>query len=105
LNNEGDHDYEFGDEVLWRVGPFVSVCPAAQLGVEASGVHRERDQRDGVNVDVSGSDWIFVGPTLHAQTKGGWFGTLGLDLPVERDVNKQQMAPEWRGRLSVAKTF
>ena len=105
LNNEGDHNYEFGDEILWRAGPFVPVCPAAEVGVEVSGVHRERDTRSGVDVDVSGSDWIFVGPTVHTRTQSGWFGTLGLDLPVERDVNKQQMAPEWRGRLSVAKAF
>jgi hypothetical protein len=105
LNQEGDYDYEFGDELTWRAGPFVSLCKAAQFGVQASGNHRDRDERDGVAVDVSGSDWIFVGPALNVQVTGGWFGGVSLDLPVERDVNKQQMAPEWRGRLSVAKSF
>jgi hypothetical protein len=105
LNQEGDFDFEFGDELVWRVGPFLDLCPGAQLGVEASGVHRERDRRDGQSVDVSGSDWVFVGPSLRASTASGWMGVLAVDLPVDIQVNKQQMAPEWRGRLSVAKTF
>jgi hypothetical protein len=105
LNQEGDHDYEFGDELTWRAGPFVALCQGAQLGVQASGNHRDRDERDGREVDVSGSDWVFLGPALNVQATGGWFGGLTVDLPVEREVNKQQMAPEWRGRLSVAKKF
>ncbi len=105
LRTEGDHHFQYGNDLMWNVGPGYQVWPGEEFstGIQAliSGETKAEDTANGERaIDTALTAW-YVG-VLATITTSHLTGEVGGDLPISIDNSGTQAVPTWRARASVA---
>lgn len=108
LRGDGEHDYDFANDISWSGGPgyyFVrNAHTIVGLQFVVSGEHKDLDRFQGEPVEDTGITSVFVGPRLIASV-GKFSGEIGVDIPVSIDNTALQAVPDYRVRAGFAFRF
>lgn len=108
FRNEGDHQYEFADDLRWAVGPgvYLSQEQDQRIAVSAqlSGEYKREDESGGVEDEDSALRAVYLGPRL-SFVSGGLAADLGVDLPVDIQNSGFQAVLQYRLRADVSYRF
>lgn len=101
LRTEGDHDYEYADDLIYSAGPayylFATHPHTLAAGATLSGEHKPNDRSSNGEIhDDTAIDSLFLGPVLTYTFKDNLSGELGLDLPLDIDNSSLQAVPSYR---------
>ena len=109
FRQEGDYDYEYGNEVHWNMGPgyFLALddCYSTALRLKFSGEHKESDSVDGASLENSDDSRVFVGPEIIQSFGDNWFFTVGTDLTLHSESSSEGVTPRYRISAALAKNF
>lgn len=109
IRTEGDHTYEYANDLIWSGGPgaYLLFEDGYTLALQAnvSGENKGRDRfLDEIAVDT-GITSVFVGPQLLATFGSRCTVDVGIDLPVSIDNTALQIVPDYRVRGALAVRF
>ncbi len=108
IRTEGDHQYEYADDLLWEVGPgyFLALEEHRSLAValNLSGEYKRKDRVGGEREDDTGIRSVFIGPQLIASGER-WSAELGCDIPLDINNTGYQAVADLRVRAAVTYTF
>ena len=109
LRSEGDHDYQYANDLTWSVAPGVYVLRNERhtlaLQFVVSGEDKGKDTFAGAAAADTAMTSVYVGP----QVTWTWTEKLsvqaGADLPVLLDNSALQAVPDFRVRAAVTWNF
>ncbi|MCB0337570.1 MAG: hypothetical protein KDD62_14740 [Bdellovibrionales bacterium] len=107
LRQEGDYDYEYGDDFQWEIGPGYYLILEDEQTLSArirfSGEYKKEDSI--VGIELAGSDEYtnYLGFELNYSHGSNWFANLGIDLPVVTESAEEQVVPRYRMLASVVR--
>lgn len=109
LRTEGEHDFEFGDEILVSGGPgrYLVVSDAWTLNAQFNGFYETeaRDKILGQKTDRTGMTAWYVGPQLSLTWGERLAANAGADFPLRIANNGLQNVPEYRVHGGVSFRF
>jgi hypothetical protein len=109
LRTEGDHDYEFGDDVMWSLAPGwyarMDHRGTVGLGAHLSGEMKDEDERDGHTETGTEVTLVYAGPMLTFTREDRLSAEFAVDLPVYQDSEGVALVPDYRIRLAGAWRF
>jgi hypothetical protein len=109
VRTEGDHGYQFANDLLWSGGPgaLLAMSDAFTLSLQAnvSGESKGKDELHGERMEDTGITSVFIGPELGLTWRGRLGVELGADFPVSLDNTARQIVPDWRVRGAVTWHF
>lgn len=109
LRTEGEHEFEFGDEILVSGGPghYLVVNDAWTLNAQFNGFYETeaRDKILGQKSDRTGMTAWYVGPQLSLTWGDRLAANAGADFPLRIANNGLQNVPEYRVHGGVSFRF
>lgn len=102
LRNEGDHDYQYADDLTWEVSPGYYLALENDFsflsGLSLSGEHKGKDTFRGEDEEDTALTTLFVGPTV-ASNIGDWLRLkVTFDFPADINNSGLQAVADWRFR-------
>ena len=109
LRNEGDFDFEYGDEIAWHVGPGYRLLLkhdfSLSLRARLSGESKADDRVLSETIAGSSHDRVFLGPEI-AMTFGNSVGAnFAVDIPIERESSQEGVEADYRFQGHVSYWF
>lgn len=108
VREEGAHDYEFADDIVWTVGPGYHYVfgndTTGAFKIALSGERKSSDRLAGALVDDSRVSDIYIGPELTLLGGNGVSGEFGVDVPVDT-TSSSTVVPEYRVKAAVSISF
>ena len=109
IRTEGEYNYRYANELLWRVGPAYYVVLHRDLNIATklnlSGQYKGKDKVNGENENDTGLNAVYWGPEIIA-TVGENFGTfLSYDMPLEIENSGLQAVMSYRLRGGIRYRF
>lgn len=109
LTTEGDHNFEYGDNVIWSIGPGLFLYTehenSLSLRCRLSGEYQDKDELHGDTLPESSIQRVYLGPELGFSIDQSWKIDLGVDFPIEVGNKSESVEPEVRFRLGVLHRF
>jgi hypothetical protein len=109
LRGEGDHDYNYADDLLWSGGPgFTLIDRETQslaLQLVCSGETKGEDEFRGTRADDTSVTQVFLGPKVIATWQDKLTAEFGVDLPVHQYNSGVQIVPDYRVRAVLSWSF
>ena len=109
LRTEGDHDYEFANDLTWSGGPGVYLLlghkHTLSLQLVVSGEHKEKDTFQGESAEDTGVTSVYLGPEIDFTWTERLSSQVGVDLPVSIDNTALQAVPDYRIRAAMTWRF
>ena len=108
VRGEGDHSYNFADDLQWRGGPGAYVLRRGgdSLSVQCvlSGETKGYDTFEGERAVDSGITSLYIGPRVNASF-GRFSGEVEVDLPVIMNTTDFQTTADYRIRAGISIAF
>jgi hypothetical protein len=109
LRTEGDHDYEYADDLQWNVGPAYYILLEHELTLalklRLSGEYKGKDTGpDGSKAGDTSMNQMFVGPELLLNS-GAVSAFVGYDAPVRSENSGVQTVANYRIRAGLNVRF
>lgn len=97
LNTEGSQDFEAGDRLFYDLTADYVLLPGRNmfLILELNGVVTERAEQRDKTVRNSGGHLLFLSPGLQYLPIPPLILEVGVQIPIFRDLNGRQLAPDW----------
>jgi hypothetical protein len=109
IRSEGDHDYEFANDLAWSAGPgfYLVDHDNGNVGIQlmVSGEHKREDSVGGLQTDDTARTSFFLGPQFTATWRDRLTGLIGVDVPLDIDNSGLQIVPDLRVRAAATWTF
>jgi hypothetical protein len=109
IRSAGEIDYRFANDLNWGVslGSYLFLKDAYTLALllKTSGEYKGLDDLDGVTVDDTGVNYIYMGPDVLYTWKNHLSVDAGADLPVLLSNTGFQAVPDWRIHSAVTWHF
>ncbi len=108
FRTEGEADYQYADDLLWKVGPGYYVAldhdSSVALKVNLSGEYKRKDTIDGEHDDDTGLRSLFIGPEVSVSI-GDWAGELAWDIPLDVNNTGTQVVIDYKIRATLTRAF
>ncbi len=97
LNTEGSQDFKAGNTLFYDVTADYVLLPGRNLFavLELNGVFTARAEQAGRSVGDSGGHLLFVSPGIQFLPIPPLILETSVQLPILRDLNGRQLAPDW----------
>ncbi len=97
LNTEGAQDFQAGHSLFYDLSADYVLVPTRNLFLvlELNGVVTERAEQAGWTVRDSGGHLLFLSPGLQYLPIPPLILEASVQIPIYRDVNGRQLAPDW----------
>jgi hypothetical protein len=109
VRGDGDHDYDYADELSWRAGVGAVVWDKDDLHValEArfSGETKGEDEFSGERLADTSATNIYLGPHVVATWRDRLSVRAGFDFPVSQENSGVQTTPEMRFQAAIGWQF
>jgi hypothetical protein len=109
LRTEGDHNYEFADDLIYSAsaGYYFIMEHSQTLAalVRVSGEYKRKDYLNGDLVDGSATSDLYLGPELLFTLNENLGGEVGVDFKVNDHEYGALIEPETRMRISLTYRF
>lgn len=109
VRGDGDHDFDYADDILWHAA--LGVIPVRSddlnVAVEArvSGEAKGEDEFQGRRLSDSSARVIYVGPRVIGTWRDRLTVDVGVEFPVMRENSGTTVAPDFRIRAGVGLQF
>lgn len=87
LTTEGSNDYEFGNTLQWNLGYSYAINQYFDLQLELDGMHKEKNKYQGIDVDTTGGNFVYITPGIHILLSKKYDISLGYSHMIYRDNN------------------
>jgi hypothetical protein len=109
IRGQGEHDYDFANDLLWSggVGVFIIDRASHRLAVQfmSSGETKGEDEFRGVRSSDTSATNVFLGPKISASWRDRLTADVELDIPVRQENSGVQIVPDYRLRATVSWSF
>lgn len=107
LNTEGAQDFRAGDTVFYDLSADYVLLPERNLFVvlELNGISTRRAEQAGRGVRDSGGQLLFIAPGLEYLPRPNLILEASVQVPIYRDLNGRQLAPDWSVVVGVRYLF
>ncbi|MBI1893101.1 MAG: transporter [Candidatus Rokubacteria bacterium] len=97
LNSEGSQDFRAGNQLHYDLSADYVLLPGRNmfLILELNGVLAERAEQAGRTVRDSGGHLLFLSPGIQYLPIPPLILEAGVQIPILRDLNGRQLAPDW----------
>ncbi len=97
LNTEGAQDFRAGNKLFYDLSADYVLLPQRNMFVilELNGVSTSRAEQAGRTVRDSGGQLLFLSPGLQYLPIPPLILEVGIQIPIYRDLNGRQLAPDW----------
>lgn len=97
LNSEGSQDFRAGNTLHYDLSADYVLLPQRNMFVilELNGVFKARAEQDGRTVRDSGGHLLFLSPGVQYLPIPPLILEAGVQIPILRDLNGRQLAPDW----------
>jgi hypothetical protein len=97
INTEGAQDFRAGNKLFYDLSADYVLLPERNmfLILELNGVFTERAEQAGRTVRDSGGHLLFLSPGIQYLPIPPLILELSVQIPVYRDLNGRQLAPDW----------
>lgn len=97
LNTEGAQDFRAGDRLFYDLSADYVLLPGRNmfLILELNGVVTAHAEQDGRTVRDSGGHLLFLSPGIQYLPIPPLILEAGIQIPIYRDLNGRQLAPDW----------
>jgi hypothetical protein len=97
LNSEGSQDFRAGDRLFYDLTADYVLLPQRNmfLILELNGVFTERAEQAGRTVRDSGGHLLFISPGIQYLPIPPLILEGSVQIPIYRDLNGRQLAPDW----------
>jgi hypothetical protein len=85
--SEGDNNYQFGDTLQWNLGYSYASSKTLDIQIELDGLHTAKNESDGVDVDNTGGNFVYITPGIHIIPSKKYDLSLGYAYMIHRDNN------------------
>lgn len=105
LRTEGDHNYQYADDLSWEVSPGAYLALDHDFSFLASlnlsGEHKNKDTFNGAKEDDTALTTLFIGPGFAANVGERYRFKLNFDFPADINNSGLQATADWRFRGGV----
>lgn len=107
LNTEGAQDFQAGNSVFYDLAADYVLLPQRNMFVvlELNGVSTSRAEQAGRTVRDSGGQLLFISPGLQYLPLPYLILETSVQVPIYRDLNGRQLAPDWSVVVGVRYLF
>ncbi len=114
VRSEGRFDYEYANELLWRVGPgvFLALDDVAlergytlNLAAIFSGETKGKDHIQGIKLNDTAFTGLYLGPSMTFTWGESLQANLGADFPVLQKNTDLQLVPDYRIQAAMTWRF
>lgn len=107
LNSEGAQDFKAGNTVFYDLSADYVLLPERNLFVvlELNGISTSRAEQAGRGVRDSGGQLLFIAPGLEYLPWPNLILETSVQVPIYRDLNGRQLAPDWSVVVGVRYLF
>ncbi len=97
LNTEGAQNFQAGNILFYDLSMDYVLLPQRNmfLILELNGVSTSRGEQSGSTVRDSGGQLLFISPGLQYLPIPPLILEVGIQIPIYRDLNGRQLAPDW----------
>ncbi len=109
IRNEGDHNYEYADDLSWAVGlgvyPVLEDQKALLLRANLGGEYKRKDRANGAKENDTALRSVFIGPEIIYSTADDLSVEVGTDIPIDINNSGTQAVMHYRIRAGVTWRF
>lgn len=87
FNQEGDDDFQKGDQLNYAFGYAFMLHPKFMPNLELNGKYYGKDKLDGVTQDSTGGHEVFITPGFSSHITKNFKLLVGYSIPIYRDMN------------------
>lgn len=109
LRGDGEHSYDYGDDLMWSGGPGVTLIDrethTLSMQFICSGETKSEDEFRGVRSNDTAMTQVFLGPKISGTWRDRFSAEVELDVPVHQENSGVQIAPDYRLRAALSWSF
>lgn len=109
LRGDGEHRYDYADDLMWSGGPGVTLIEREThtLSVQliCSGETKGEDDFFGKRANDTATTQVFLGPKISGTWRDRFSAEVELDIPVLQENSGVQILPDYRLRAAVSWAF
>jgi len=107
LNTEGAQDFQAGNSLFYDLTVDYVLLPRRNmfLILELNGVHTGRAEQAGRTVESSGGDLLILSPGIQYLPIPQMILEGSVQVPIHRDLNGRQVAPDWSAVVGLRYLF
>jgi hypothetical protein len=109
FRQEGDFDYEYGDDFFWDIGPgyylILDEEHVLSVRLKLSGDYKQEDEISGALLVGSGDSTIYAGLEASYSLGSRWYFKGGVDIPLETESSSEEVVPRVRATASAVYRF
>ncbi len=109
IRGDGEHHYDYADDLLWSGAPGVVLIERESHTLSAqlvcSGETKGEDYFYGEKSTDTATTQVFLGPKISGTWRDRFSAEVELDVPVHQDNSGVQIVPDYRLRAAVSWAF
>ncbi|MEQ1861409.1 MAG: hypothetical protein ABMA13_15915 [Chthoniobacteraceae bacterium] len=109
IRGDGEHNYDFANDLLWSGGPGVTLIErdthTLSVQLVCSGETKGEDEFRGRRAADTATTQVFLGPKISGTWRERFAAEVGLEVPIHRDNSGVQIMPDYRLRAAMSWSF
>lgn len=109
IRGQGEHHYDFANDLLWSGGPGVTLIErdthTLSVQLVCSGETKGEDVFYGQTAGDTATTQVFLGPKISGTWRDRFTAEVELDVPVLQENSGVQILPDYRLRAAVGWSF
>lgn len=102
INNEGDHNVKFGNELNYNFAYIKGFSPKFSVFTELNGKYSDKNEVNGVKEDNSGGSILYLTPGIVYKAMNNLALMAAVQLPIYRDLNGEQLLSDYRLQTKIS---